>query len=380
MKRVYLDHSSTTPVREEVVESMQSFFSEEFGNPSNIHTPGQRARNALEKARKGIASVIGVDSKEVVFTSGGTESDNLAIKGVAYASNKGKHIVTSSIEHPAVLNTCRYLESQGYSVTYLPVDEHGLVSADSVKRGLRSKTVLVSIMMANNEVGTIQPIKEIGEMTRVRGIPFHTDAVQAVGKIPVKADDLNVDLISISGHKIYGPKGVGALYVRKGIPITSLMHGGSHEQGLRPGTENMPASIGLARAMELAEEERNAFFQRMLDLRSMLRDGIKEEINDVRFNGHPEHSLPNLLNASFGFVEGETLLFSLDTKGIAVSTGSACSSGSLETSHVLTAMGVDPELATGSLRFSLGRMNDEEDISCVIAVLSEAVTKLRVVQ
>ncbi len=378
MKSVYLDHSATPPIREEVLEAMVPYFSDAFGNASSIHTPGQRARQALENARKGVASIISADSREVIFTSGGTESDNLAIKGIAYAKQgKGKHIVTTSIEHPAVLNCCHYLEEEGYEVTFLPVDEQGLVDPDSVKEALKPETMLVSVMLANNEVGTIQPIKEIGEITRARGIPFHTDAVQAVGKIPVRVDDLNVDLLSISGHKIYGPKGVGALYVREGTPIVPLTHGGHHEMGYRPGTENVAAMVGLAKAMDLAEQEREDFFMEMNKLRLMLKKGITEKVEDVQFNGHPEKGLPNILNVSFKFIEGESLLLSLDTKGIAVSTGSACSSGSPESSHVLTAMGPSPEEAMGNLRISLGRLNDEDDITYVLEVLPDVVSKLR---
>ena len=378
MKSVYLDHSATTPIREEVLKAMTPYFSDAFGNASSIHTPGQRARQALENARKGVAGIIGADSREVIFTSGGTETDNLAIKGIAYAKQgKGKHIVTTSIEHPAVLNSCHYLEEEGYEVTFLPVDEQGLVDLDSVKEALKPETVLVSIMLANNEVGTIQPIKEIGEITKARGIPFHTDAVQAVGKIPVRVDDLNVDMLSISGHKIYGPKGVGALYVREGTSIVPLAHGGHHEMGYRPGTENVAAMVGLAKAMDLAEQEREDFFEEMNKLRSMLRKGIIEKVEDVQFNGHPEKGLPNILNVSFKFIEGESLLLSLDTKGIAVSTGSACSSGSPESSHVLTAMGPSPEEAMGNLRISLGRLNDVDDITYVLEVLPDVVSKLR---
>ena len=378
MRAVYLDHSATTPIREEVAEAMLPYVSEVFGNPSSIHTPGQRARKAVENARRGVAGILGAESGEVIFTSGGTESDNLAIKGVAYAGQgKGRHIVTSSIEHSAVLNCCQHLETEGYEVTYLPVDLHGLVAPDSVRDALKSETVLVSIMLANSEVGTIQPLKEIGDITRARGIPLHTDAVQAVGKIPVRADDLNIDLLSLSGHKIYGPKGIGTLYVRKGTPMVPLTHGGHHEMGIRPGTENVAALVGLTKAMELAEQEREGFFESMKTLRDMLERGINEKIEDIRFNGHPDKRLPNILNVSFEHIDGESLLLSLDMKGIAVSTGSACSSGSPEPSHVLIAMGANPDVAQGSLRFSLGWLNDKEDISYVLDVLPDVVATLR---
>jgi cysteine desulfurase len=378
MKPVYLDHGATTPIREEVIEVMLPYFSKTFGNPSSIHTFGQSARDDIEDARKRVAGVLGVDPTEVIFTSGGTESDNLAIKGIAYAKQgKGKHIVTSSIEHSAVLNSCQYLEQEGYEVTYLPVDEYGLVSLNSLEKALKPETLLVSIMLANNEVGTIQPVREIGELTQVRGIHFHTDAVQAVGKIPTRVNDLNVDLLSVSGHKIYGPKGVGVLYIREGTPIVPLIHGGQHQMGYRPGTENVAVAVGMAKAMELAEQEREDFFRKMIELRSMLEKGIREKIEDVQFNGHPEKRLPNILNASFKFIDGESLLLSLDLEGIAVSTGSACSSESEESSHVLMAMGTAPDVARGSLRFSLGRLNDEEDISHVLDVLPDAIATLR---
>ncbi len=378
MKRIYLDHAATTPVREEVVEAMIPYFSKEFANASSFHMPGQSARKAMENARQGTAVVLGTDPGEIIITSGGTESVNLAIKGAAYAlKEKGKHIITSSIEHAAGLNSCRYLEKEGFAVTYLPVNGQGLVDSDSVEEALKPETVLVSIMLANNEVGTLQPIKEIGEISKNRGVLCHTDATQALGKINVKADDLNVDLLSISGHKIYGPKGIGALFVRKGTPIVPLIHGGQHERGIRPGTQNVAAIVGFAKAMELAEKEREGFFENMKRLRIMLEEGINERIRDVRFNGHPDKRLPNISNVSFRFVEGEALLLSLDTKGISVSTGSACSSGSSESSHVLKAMDISPDMATGSLRFSLGRLNDEDDISYVLDVLQDVVERLR---
>lgn len=378
MRKVYLDHSATTPIRDEVIRAMEIYFSEEFGNASSIHTLGQRARKAIEDSRKRVASILGADSKEVIFTSGGTESDNLAIKGVAYASqSNGKHIVTSSIEHAAVLNCFHCLEHDGYEVTYLAVDEYGLVSPDSVIESIRPETVLVSIMLANNEVGMIQPLREIGEITKARGILFHTDAVQAMGKIPVKVNELNVDLLSISGHKIYGPKGIGALYIREGTSLMPLIHGGRHEKGYRPGTENVAAIVGLAKAVDLAEEEREHFFGKMHKLQSLLERGVLEKIDDVQINGPPEKRLPNISNVSFKSIDGESLLLTLDIKGIAASTGAACSSGSGETSHVLTAMGIAPGMAQGSLRLSLGRLNDEEDINYVLDILPEVVARLR---
>ncbi len=378
MKPIYLDHSATTPIRVEVSEAMLPFFTDIFANSSSIHKKGQQARKAVENARRSVSDVLGAEPEEIIFTSGGTESVNLAIKGIAYAlKKKGKHIITSSIEHASALNSCRHLEKDGFSVTYLPVNRHGLVDSDSVKKALKPETVLVSIMLANNEVGTLQPIKEIGEISKNRGILCHTDATQALGKISVKTNELNVELLSISGHKIYGPKGIGALFVRKGTPMVPLIHGGQHEMGIRPGTQNVAAIVGLAEAIELAEKEREEFFEKMKRLRIMLEKGIKERIKDVRFNGHPDMRLPNISNVSFRFVEGESLLLSLDTKGISVSTGSACSSGSSESSHVLKAMDVSPEMAAGSIRFSLGRLNDEDDISRVLDTLHDVVKKLR---
>jgi cysteine desulfurase len=360
------------------MDAMQPYFTELFGNASSVHSLGQRARKDLEEARNDLASILGAHPKEVIFTSGGTESDNLAIKGVALGrQGRGKHIITSSIEHSAVLNCCGYLERQGFEVTYLPVDRHGMVDPDSVREALKPETVLVSIMLANSEVGTIQPIKEIGAITKAKSVPLHTDAVQAVGKLPINVDELNVDLLSISGHKIYGPKGIGALYFRRGVPIDPLMYGGHHELGYRPGTENVPAIVGLAKAMALAEEEREDFSKKMYTLRTLLERGISINIEDVLFNGHPEKRLPNILNASFKYVDGESILLSLDMSGVYVSTGSACSENSDEVSHVLTAMGIAPDVARGSLRFSLGRSNTEEDISYVLEVLSEVVTRLR---
>jgi cysteine desulfurase len=378
MNRIYLDHSATTPVRDEVAEEMLPYFSTVFGNASSIHSFGREARRAVQNARKKIAGVIEADLTEVVFTSGGTESDNLALMGCAYAKRKaGRHIITSSIEHPAVLNCCRHLEQEGFEVTYLQVDGQGLVDPAALEDAIRSDTVLVSIMLANNEVGTIQPIAKIGEITGALGIPLHTDAVQALGKLAVTSKKLNADLISMSGHKIYGPKGIGVLYIRKGISFTPLLHGGHHEMGFRPGTENVAAIVGLAKAMELAELERKDFIEKTFALRSVLEAGIKEQIENVVINGHTEKRLPNISNVSFKNTNGETMLMILDSLGVAVSTGSACSSGSTEPSHVLSAMGISSELASGNLRFSIGRSNDRDDIYQVLEVLPEIVAKLR---
>lgn len=381
MKSINLDHSATTPVRKEVGEAMAPFFADVFGNPSSLHSAGQGARRAIEASRKKVAGILGVKADEIIFTSGGTEADNLAIKGVADAArNKGRHIITSAIEHSAVLNCCRYLERRGYEVTYLPVDERAVVDPEAVAAAIRPDTVLISIMLANNEVGTIQPIGDIGKQIEKENIPLHTDAVQAAGKIPLLPDALNVDLLSISGHKIYGPKGVGLLYIRQGTPIGPMMHGGGHEMGFRPGTENVAGIVGLARALELAEAEREAFCRKISRLRQLLKKGVAETIADVRINEHPEQHLPNILNISFGSVDGESLLLILDGKGIWVSTGAACASGSSDLSHVLKAMKVPERLARGSIRFSLGRQNTEADIRQVLGTLQHVVSVLRQTQ
>jgi cysteine desulfurase len=378
MEKVYLDHSATTPVRAEVLEAMLPYFSDIFGNASSPHSFGQAARKAIQTARKSVARVLGAGLGEVIFTSGGTESDNLAIKGVARAmQRRGNHIITSSVEHPAVLNCCRDLEKEGFKVTYLPVDGHGQVNKVDVESALRPETILVSIMLANNEVGTLQPVREIGEITRAAGVVLHTDAVQAVGKIAARPGDLNVDLLSVSGHKLDGPKGTGALYIRKGTPFAPLMHGGHHEMGFRPGTENLAGVVGLAKAIELADGERAAFTESVAGLRSNLEKGIRAKISEMRVNGHATQSLPNILNVSFKKVDGESLLLVLDSKNIAVSTGSACSSGSAGQSHVLTAMGIGDEWAGGSIRFSLGRGNSAKEISRVLEILPGVVEGLR---
>jgi cysteine desulfurase len=381
MKQVYLDHSATTPVRQEVLEAMLPYFSEEYGNASSVHGFGQRARNAIEGAREKVASLLGASPEEIIFTSGGTESDNLAIKGLAAAPHvRGKQVVTSAIEHHAVLNTCTALEKQGFAVVQLPVDRHGLVDAEELRQALakaKGDVALVSIMMANNEVGTIEPIRELAAVAAEASVPFHTDAVQAVGKVPVDVRELGVDLLSLSAHKFYGPKGVGALYVRSGTRIQPLQHGGHHEKNLRAGTEDVPGIMGLARALELACEEMETEAQRLHELRDRLQEGLMDRIPDSLLNGHPVKRLPHLLNMSFENVEGESILLSLDAVGIAASTGSACTSGTLEPSHVLTAMGIPPEIAHGSLRFSLGRVNTAEDIEYVLEKLPPIIERLR---
>jgi len=378
MRRVYLDCAATTPMRDEVLEAMSPYFKGRFGNPSSIHSFGQEARGAIEEAREKVAALIGGRGEEIVFTSGGTEADNFAIKGTAYASERnGNHIITSSIEHHAVLESCNFLERRGTRVTYLPVDKYGLVDPEAVRAAITEKTILISIMHANNEVGTIEPIAEIGKIARERGIPFHTDAVQTVGHIPVNVDELGVDLLSISAHKLYGPKGIGALYIRKGTRLVSFMHGGEQERRRRASTENVPGIVGFGRAAELAQSELGKEAQRQTSLRTKLIEGLLERIDRLTLNGHPTGRLPNNVNVSIEFVEGESLLLNLDLEGIAASTGSACSSGSLEPSHVLLALGLSHQLAHGSLRFTMGLYTTEEDIERVLAVLPPIVARLR---
>lgn len=378
MKKVYLDHNASTPVHPDVIEAMTPYWRDVFGNASSVHQFGQQARKAIEDAREKTARFIGANPQEIIFTSGGTESDNLAVKGAAYACRaKGRHIITSSIEHPAILSTCKHLEKQGFKVTYLSVDKYGLVDPNAVEKAITEETILISIMYANNEVGTIQPIADIGKIAKKRGVPFHTDAVQAVGKIPVNVNELNVDLLTLSGHKIYGPKGIGALYVRKGTRIEPQIHGGHHEKNKRAGTENTPAIVGLGKAIETAGDAMKEESIRLAGLRDMLYSGINEKIEHVIVHGHTARRQPNTLNVSFEFVEGESIILGLDMKGIAVSSGSACTSGSLEPSHVLKAMGVDPAISQGSIRFSLGRDNTKEDIDYVLEVLPGVVSRLR---
>lgn len=378
MRRIYLDHAATTPTHPEVIKAMLPYFSNAFGNPSSIYSYGREARKAVEEARTRVAKLIGARSEEIIFTSGGTEADNLAFKGIAFANeDKGNHIITTSIEHHAVLEACKFLEGRGFKVTYLPVDHYGLVDPDDVKKAITSKTILVSVMHANNEVGTIEPIEEIGRITKEAGVYFHTDAVQTVGHIPVNVERLNVDLLSLSAHKFYGPKGVGALYVRKGVKLVSLLHGGEQERRRRAGTENVPGIVGLSKAAELSEAEMEEEAERLTHLRDKLIKGLLERIEHARLNGHPTQRLPNNVNMSFDYVEGESMLLNLDLEGICASTGSACSSTSLKPSHVLLALGLPPEQAHGSLRFSLGKENTEADVEQVIEVLANIVAKLR---
>lgn len=375
---IYLDHAATTPVRREVQEVLNEVLSSTFGNASSIHTFGQEAKRVLEESRETVAKCIGAAPEEIVFTSGGTESDNLAIRGAAHAlKERGNHIITTAIEHPAVLNCCGALEEEGFEVTYLPVDLECRVHPEWLLEAIRPETILVTVMFANNETGSIQPVAEIGKITRQNGVVFHIDAVQAAGKAPVDVDDLGVDLLSMSAHKVYGPKGIGGLYVRKGTPLHPLTYGGHHERNLRPGTENVSGIAAFAKAIELATGELDTSRKHLEMLKERLAVGIQERIELVHRNGSPTDCLPNILNMSFSGVDGEALLLNLDLMGIAVSTGSACSSGATEPSHVLLAMGVDPLLAQASLRFSFGRDNTEEEIDRVIEVLPEIVNRLR---
>ena len=378
MASIYLDHNATTPVRSEVFDAMEPFFRDRFGNASSIHRYGQDARAAVEEARARVAGLVNARPGEIYFTSGGTESDNLAIKGTAYARRAyGRHIITTNIEHSAVLNSCAFLEGEGFDVTYLPVDEHGRVDPGQVEDALTGQTILVSIMHANNEIGTVQPVGEIGRIVRARGVCFHTDAVQSAGKLPVDVEAMRADLLSLSGHKIYGPKGVGAIYIRKGVEIEPTAHGGHHENDVRSGTENTVGIVGLGKAAELAAEERESEYRHLSEMRDALEARIRVEIEGVRVNGHPERRLPGTLNVSFPGAEGESLIMNLDLAGFAVSTGSACTSGAIEPSHVLLALGRDPRTALGSVRFSFGRDNAMGDVDCVMDRLPGIVARLR---
>lgn len=377
-QRIYLDHAATTYTKPEVLEEMLPYFTKAYGNPSSVHSFGREARRALDKARKRTAEALKADPVEIYFTSGGSEADNWAIKGVALANkNKGDHIITTSIEHPAVLDTCRYLEKEGFKVTYLPVDQYGMVSVKDVEKAITDKTILISVMMANNEIGTIQPIKEIGQIAKEHKVYFHTDAVQAIGSIPIDVNDLNVDLLSLSAHKFYGPNGVGALYIRKGVKIGPYIHGGAQERNKRAGTENLAGIIGLGKAIELAVKNMEKNNKKLIGMRDRLIKEIMSKVEYTRLNGHPEKRLPGNVNLSFEFIEGEALLLSLDLKGIAGSSGSACTSGSLDPSHVLLAIGLSHEIAHGSLRLTLGDDNTDQEIDYVIEVLPEIVNRLR---
>ncbi len=378
MRFIYLDHAATTPTHPEVVEAMIPYIREKFGNPSSIYSIAKEIREAVETSRKQVADALGANPEEIIFTSGGTEADNHAIEGVLYGSPQGKdHIITTSIEHHAVLEVCHYMEKRGFKVTYLRVDGEGLVDPEEVRKSITPRTALVSVMHANNEIGTIQPIEEISKITREAGVYLHVDAVQTVGALDVDVNNLGVDLLSVSAHKLYGPKGIGCLYVRKGTKLDSFIHGGAQERKRRAGTENVPGIIGFGKAMELARLERKERAEHLLPLRDKLITGILERVPDSFLNGHPTLRLPNNVNVRFKYIEGESICLNLDFLGIAASTGSACSSESLEPSHVLLSIGVSPEEAHGSVRFTLGRDNSEEDIDYVLENLPVVVEKLR---
>lgn len=378
MKNIYLDHNATTPVLPEVADAMDTYFRKEWGNPSSIHWAGRGAKSALSEARDKVAAFFNCTPVEVIFTSSGTEGDNHALKGVALQKqSKGNHIITTAVEHPAVLKTCKYLEKTGFEVTYLGVDQDGMLSLDELKAAIRPETILISVMYANNETGTVFPIKEIGEIARANKVLFHTDAVQAAGKFPLDVKELNVDLMTISGHKIYGPKGVGALFVRRGVRLVPMIHGGHHERNRRGGTENVACIVGLGLACEIATRDMEKEVEHVRFLRDRLEKGLMENTPHTKLNGHPELRLPNTTNISFEFIEGEGMLLNLDMLGIATSSGSACTSGSLEPSHVLLAMGLTHEMSHGSIRFSLGRSNTEEDIDRVIELMPPIVKRIR---
>lgn len=377
MRKVYLDNNATTPLRPEVLEAMLPFYKDLFGNPSSVHQFGRSVKVKVEEARARLAALIGADPSEIVFTSGGSESDNFAIKGVAFGSKSG-HIITSQIEHPAVLSTCKSLQKMGYSITYIPVDSFGMVDPDQARAAIRPDTLIISIHHANNEVGTIQPIEEIARIAHEKGIFFHTDAVQSLGKLPINVKKMDVDLLSVSAHKLNGPKGVGALYIRSGLKkMAPLIDGGHHERHRRAGTENAAGIVGFGKACEIAGAHLESEAARITSLRDRLYKNLSEKISHTALNGHPSKRLPTTLNMGFEFVEGESLLINLDLQGVAVSTGSACSSGSLEPSHVLTAMGIPHEKIHGSLRFSFGHDNTEEDVDYVSEILPPIVRRIR---
>ena len=375
---VYLDYAATTYVKPEVLEEMLPYFTQKFGNPSSFYSISRENRMAIDKARAQVAKALNCDVNEVYFTGGGSEADNWAIKGIASAhKNKGNHIITTKIEHHAVLHTCQYLEKHGFEVTYLDVDDKGLVKLEELKNAITDKTILVSIMFANNEIGTIEPIKQIGEICRERKIFFHTDAVQAVGNVAIDVKDMNIDLLSLAGHKIYGPKGVGVLYIRKGIKIDNLIHGGSQERNRRAGTENIPGVVGLGKAIELATDNLEEHRNKMIALRDRLIEGLLK-VPYTRLNGaEGDKRLPGNVNVCFEFVEGESILLSLDFKGICASSGSACTSGSLDPSHVLLAIGLPHEIAHGSLRLTLGEGSKEEDVDYILEVIPPIIERLR---
>ncbi len=379
MKKIYMDYSATTPVKKEVLDEMIPYFTEHFGNASSAHSYGREVKSALTKARGQVANLINAKENEIYFTAGGTESDNWAIQGVAFSlKEKGNHIITSKIEHHGVLHICEYLEKHhGFEVTYLDVDSEGRIKLDELENAVTDKTILITIMFANNEIGTIQPIKEIGEIAKKHNILFHTDAVQAAGNIDIDVKELNIDLMSMSSHKIYGPKGIGALYIKTGVKLHSFIHGGAQERRRRAGTENIPAIVGYGKAAEIAKNTMDEHIERLTKLRTKLIEGIMENIPYTRVNGSIENRLPGNVNFSFEFIEGEGILLMLDMLGISASSGSACTSGSLDPSHVLMAIGLPHEIAHGSLRLSIGDFTTEEDIDYIIEKLPGVIEKLR---
>ena len=376
--RIYLDNAATTRTSQEVVDAMLPYFTESYGNPSSIYELGQRSKEAITKAREEIAKVIGAKTEEIYFTAGGSEADNWAIKAAYEAyKNKGNHIITTKIEHHAVLHTCQYLEKQGAKVTYLDVDENGLIDLEQLQKAITPETILITIMFANNEIGTIEPVKEIGMIAKEHGILFHTDAVQAFGQVPIDVDEMNIDMLSSSAHKINGPKGIGCLYIRKGVKIRSFIHGGAQERKRRAGIENVPGIVGYGVAARMAAETMEARTRKEQELRDYFIRRVLDEVPYTRLNGDPEKRLPNNANFSFRFIEGESLLIMLDMKGIAGSSGSACTSGSLDPSHVLLAIGLPHEIAHGSLRLTLGADTTKEDLDYTLEQIKEIVAKLR---
>lgn len=378
MRRIYLDHAATTPLHPEVIPVMFDFMQESFGNPSSVHAFGREARKRVEEARSQVARAVGADPEEIFFTSGGTEADNLAVLGAALGRRqRGNHLITSAVEHPAVLEAFTNLAGKGYEVTVLPVDGDGRVDPDTVRQAIKKETILVSVMHANHEIGTVEPLAEISAVTREYGVLLHSDAVQSFGKLPVRVDELGVDLLTLSGHKIYGPKGVGALYIRKGVRLQPLLHGGGQERKVRSGTENTIGIVGFGKAAELAVRELETEVPRIKGLRDKLLQGVLDRIPAVRLNGPREPRLPNHLNFSFSYIEGESLVLSLDLQGVAASSGSACSSLTLKPSHVLEAIGLPHEAMHGSLRLTLGRGNTDEDVDYVLEVLPGIAERLR---
>ena len=375
---IYMDNSATSPVKEEVLNAMIPYLKEEFGNPSTFYSLGRSAKKAVEEAREQVAKLINADTREIIFTSGGTESDNMAIKGIAFKlEDKGKHIITTEIEHPAVLRTCEYLEGKGFEVTYLPVRENGIIDVEDLKNAIRDDTILISVMHANNEIGTIQPIEEVGAIAKEKGITFHVDAVQSVGKIPVDVKAANIDLLSISSHKIYGPKGVGAIFIRRGVRLETLIHGGGQENSLRSGTENVPGIVGFGKAAELAYEHLDENIAYLKEIREALIEKVLDKVPEAYLNGDREQRLPNNVSFRFAAIEGEGLILRLDAKGINGATGSACSSKNLKASYVLSALGLEDAEIHGSLRLSLGTENTLEDADTVSDAIAEVVAGLR---